>query len=41
MIAAYPDAVLLFVPDLREEVSAQFPAIEASGGKWVTLDDLA
>jgi len=41
MIAASPDAVLLFVPDLREEVRAQFPAIEASGGRWVTLDDLA
>lgn len=30
-----PDAVLLFVPDLLEEVRASFPEVEASGGRWV------
>jgi SAM-dependent methyltransferase len=30
-----PDAVVLFVPDLRAEVRAVFPAVEASGGQWI------
>jgi hypothetical protein len=30
----------LFVADLRTEVSAAFPQIEASGGNWVDADSL-
>jgi hypothetical protein len=36
-----PDSVLLFVSDLRAEVSAEFPEIEAAGGHWVDADSLA
>ncbi|HXS62629.1 MAG TPA: transferase [Streptosporangiaceae bacterium] len=36
-----PDSVLLFVSDLRAEVSAAFPEIEAAGGHWVDADSLA
>jgi hypothetical protein len=34
----HPDAVLLFVPDLMQEVRAAYPEIEASGGIWVDAD---
>jgi len=30
-----PDAVLLFLEDLRAEVMAAYPQIEAGGGRWV------
>jgi hypothetical protein len=36
-----PDSVLLFVSDLRAEVSAAFPEIEAAGGHWTDADSLA
>jgi hypothetical protein len=36
-----PDSVLLFVSDLRAEVSATFPGIEAAGGHWTDADSLA
>lgn len=32
-----PDAVLLFLADLRDEVRAAFPDVEASGGQWVDV----
>lgn len=38
LIAARPDLVLLFVPDLLNEVRAALPGVEAGGGHWVLLD---
>jgi hypothetical protein len=38
--AAPPDSVLLFVSDLRAEVMAAFPEVEAAGGRWVDADGL-
>ena len=35
-----PDSVLLFVADLRTEVRAAFPDVEAAGGQWVDADSL-
>jgi hypothetical protein len=35
LVAAAPDAVLLFVPDLLPEVRATMPEIESRGGEWV------
>ncbi len=35
-----PGSVLLFVPDLLEEVRARFPQVEASGGRWVNAETL-
>ena len=35
-----PDAVLLFVPDLLNEVRAAYPEVEASGGRWVDAETL-
>ena len=39
--ARQPDAVLLFVPDLLEEVRAAYPEVEAAGGRWVDAETLA
>jgi C-methyltransferase-like protein len=39
--AQKPDAVLLFVADLRPEVRAAYPEVEARGGHWVDADALA
>ncbi len=36
-----PSSVLLFVPDLLEEVRASFPEVESSGGRWVNADTLS
>jgi hypothetical protein len=41
LVAARPDAVLLFLPDLLPEVRTGLPTIEAAGGRWVDVDDLA
>jgi hypothetical protein len=41
LAAARPDSVLLFVSDLRAEVSAALPEIEASGGRWIDASWLA
>lgn len=30
-----PESVLLFVPDLRSEVRAAYPGVEAAGGHWI------
>ncbi len=38
LIGERPDRVLLFVPDLLEEVRQAWPEVEGSGGRWVLLD---
>ena len=38
LIEAKPDRVLLFVPDLLDEVRRSYPEIEANGGRWVLMD---
>lgn len=38
LIALRPDRVLLFVPDLLDEVRRTYPEIEANGGRWVLMD---
>ncbi len=38
LIALRPDRVLLFVPDLLDEVRATYPEIEANGGRWVLME---
>ena len=38
LIALRPDRVLLFVPDLLDEVRKTYPEIEAQGGRWVLMD---
>ena len=40
LVAARPDAVALFLPDLLAEVRARLPEVEASGGVWVDVDTL-
>jgi hypothetical protein len=37
LVAAEPDRVLLFVPDLLSEVRRALPEIERRGGRWVVL----
>ncbi len=39
--ARRPDAVLLFLADLRAEVRSAYPEVEAHGGRWVDADSLA
>jgi hypothetical protein len=36
-----PDSVALFLADLRPEVRAAFPEVEAAGGRWVDVDSLS
>jgi hypothetical protein len=38
LLAARPDRVVLFLPDLLAEVRAALPGIEDRGGRWVLLD---
>jgi C-methyltransferase C-terminal domain/Putative zinc binding domain len=40
LVVRQPDAVLLFVPDLLEEVRAAYPEVESSGGRWVNAEEL-
>jgi C-methyltransferase C-terminal domain/Putative zinc binding domain len=40
LAARKPDAVLLFVADLRTEVSAAYPEVAAAGGRWIDADAL-
>lgn len=40
LIAARPDAVALFLPDLLRELQGAFPEVEAAGGRWVDVDAL-
>jgi hypothetical protein len=41
LAAREPDAVVLFVPDLMDEVRKAYPEIEASGGVWIDAATLA
>jgi hypothetical protein len=40
LVESRPDKVLLFVPDLLDEVRRALPEIELSGGQWVVLDPM-
>jgi len=40
LVAARPDDVLLFLPDLLDEVRQALPEVEAGGGRWVPLTDV-
>ena len=40
LVAKRPDKVLLFVPDLLNEVRQALPEIELNGGQWVVLDPM-
>ncbi|GAA1304587.1 class I SAM-dependent methyltransferase [Pseudonocardia xinjiangensis] len=40
LVDARPDSVLVFVPDLLDEVRAALPAIESAGGRWVSADEI-
>jgi C-methyltransferase C-terminal domain/Putative zinc binding domain len=40
LTARRPSAVLLFVADLRAEVSEAYPEVAAAGGRWVDADSL-
>ena len=40
LVGRRPDAVVLFLADLRAEVSVAYPEIEAAGGHWVDADSL-
>jgi hypothetical protein len=40
LVAKRPDKVLLFVPDLLNEVRQALPEIELNGGRWVVLDPM-
>ena len=36
-----PSAVILFLADLRAEVRASYPEVEAAGGRWIDADALS
>ncbi|MFR9805609.1 class I SAM-dependent methyltransferase [Pseudonocardia sp. RS010] len=40
LVGTRPDTVVLFVPDLLDEVRRAMPEIEANGGTWVVAEDL-
>ncbi|MGY1787308.1 hypothetical protein [Geodermatophilus sp. SYSU D00698] len=40
LVAARPDEVLLFLPDLLDEVRASLPEVERQGGHWHSVDSL-
>jgi hypothetical protein len=40
LVANRPDKVLLFVPDLLNEVRQALPEIELNGGRWVVVDPM-
>ena len=40
LVAARPDAVALFLPDLMREIRTTLPEVEAAGGRWVDVEDL-
>jgi hypothetical protein len=41
LIAARPDAVALFLPDLMREIRRTMPEVEDAGGHWVDVEALA
>ncbi|HEX6419766.1 MAG TPA: class I SAM-dependent methyltransferase [Acidimicrobiales bacterium] len=40
LIAARPDVVALFLPDLLQELRGAYPEVEAAGGQWIDVDAL-
>jgi hypothetical protein len=40
LVAARPDAVALFLPDLMREIRRTLPEVEAGGGHWVDVEAL-
>jgi len=40
LVAARPDVVALFLPDLLPEMRATLPQVEAAGGRWVDVESL-
>ena len=40
LVAAAPDEVLLLLPDLLAEVRTSLPGVEATGGRWVDVEQL-
>jgi hypothetical protein len=40
LVTMRPDKVLLFVPDLLNEVRQALPEVERNGGRWVVLDPM-
>ncbi len=40
LVAARPEAVALFLPDLLPELRATLPEVEATGGRWVDVESL-
>jgi hypothetical protein len=40
LVAARPDAVALFLPDLLPEMRASLPEVESAGGRWVDVEAL-
>ncbi|WP_457013063.1 hypothetical protein [Geodermatophilus sp. SYSU D01186] len=40
LLAARPDQVLLFLPDLLDEVRRSLPDVERNGGGWLPIDTL-
>jgi C-methyltransferase C-terminal domain len=40
LVAAHPDAVALFLPDLMREIRRTLPEVEAAGGQWVDVESL-
>ena len=40
LVKRRPDKILLFVPDLLDEVRRALPEIELNGGRWVVLDPM-
>jgi hypothetical protein len=40
MVAAHPDAVALFLPDLLPEMRRTMPEVEDAGGCWVDVEAL-
>jgi hypothetical protein len=41
LVAAPPDEVLVFVPDLIPEIAVAYPQIEAAGAAWVDISGLS
>jgi hypothetical protein len=40
LVAARPDAVVVFLPELLPEIRAALPEVEARGGRWVDVEAL-
>jgi C-methyltransferase C-terminal domain/Putative zinc binding domain len=41
LLAARPNAVAVFLPDLLPELRASIPEVEAAGGRWIDVEALA